>query len=86
MQEKYIPAAIMLIAGTATSIINIMNKIELIMGLKRLLLVLLIFYVIGLIAKAIIVKATTPKLKKVEEEVQDENIEVIIDEEKNKKM
>jgi hypothetical protein len=46
MQKKYIPALVMLIAGGATSIINIYKKVELLTSLKRLLLVLVIFYII----------------------------------------
>ena len=56
MRERYIPAIIMLLAGAITSVINIINKVERVAGLKRLLLVIIIFYFIGLIAKAIIVK------------------------------
>lgn len=68
MREKYIPALIMLIAGTVVSMLNIVNKVELVTGLKRLLLVLIVFYIIGLIAKAIIVKAMYMRPKQSEEE------------------
>jgi len=63
MKERYIPAFIVLIAAAITSIINIVNEVELVTGLKRLLLVILVFYVIGLIFRAIIKKVTTSKLK-----------------------
>ena len=63
MRDKFIPAVIMLIAGMVTSIINIVNKVELNTGLKRLLLVMIIFYIIGLIAKAIIMRASKIKPK-----------------------
>ncbi|MGF7144746.1 flagellar biosynthesis/type III secretory pathway M-ring protein FliF/YscJ [Anaerotaenia torta] len=56
MKERYIPALIMLIAGAITSILNIVNKVETAEGLKRLLLVLFLFYIAGLVVKAIIVK------------------------------
>ena len=73
LKERYIPAFIMLIAGAITSIINIINKVEVITGLKRLLLVIIIFYILGLIAKAIIKKAFTINPKKEEmEEIQEE--------------
>ncbi len=73
MKERYIPAFIMLIAGAITSIINIMNKVEVITGLKRLLLVIIIFYILGLIAKVIIKKAFTINPKKEEtEEIQED--------------
>ncbi|MFT4143804.1 MAG: hypothetical protein QM644_05055 [Mobilitalea sp.] len=54
MKERYIPAFIMLIAGAITSIINIVNQVELVTALKRLLLVIIIFYIIGLLIKAIL--------------------------------
>ena len=76
MREKYIPAIIMLIAGTAASIINIINKVELITGLKRLLFVLVLFYIIGLIAKAIIVKTMNAIPKETQEEIIQDNEEI----------
>jgi hypothetical protein len=54
MKERYIPAFVMLLAGAVTSMINIINKVELVSGLKRLLLVVIIFYFVGLVVKAII--------------------------------
>ncbi|HWT76162.1 MAG TPA: hypothetical protein VN258_15780 [Mobilitalea sp.] len=63
MRTKYIPASIMLFAGAVTSILNIFNKVPVVTGLQRLLLVLVIFYILGLIAKAIISKVTQPKPK-----------------------
>ncbi|MDF2542241.1 MAG: hypothetical protein K0S47_1959 [Herbinix sp.] len=77
MKDRYIPAVITLIAGAVVSGLNIINKVEMLAGLKRLLLVLLIFYVIGLIARAIIKKATTktpPKENKGTEELQEEKL------------
>lgn len=68
MKQKYIPAFIMLIAGAITSIIDILNKVELLVGLKRLLIILILFYIIGLIAQAIIRKVTAPKPASSEEE------------------
>jgi flagellar biosynthesis/type III secretory pathway M-ring protein FliF/YscJ len=60
----------MLFAGAITSIINIVNKVEPLTSLKRLLLVLVIFYVIGLIARAIIVR-TIQKAHKTKDDVED---------------
>jgi len=57
MRERYIPAIIMLIAGVVTCILNMLNNVERIAGLKRLLLILVIFYFVGLIAKGLIKKA-----------------------------
>lgn len=68
MQQKYIPALIMLAAGAVVCIFDIYNKVNLLTSLKRLLLVMVIFYIIGLIAKAIVAKATSPKPKEEKEE------------------
>lgn len=68
MKDRYIPPFIMLLAGAITSIINIINKVELVTGLKRLLLVIILFYFIGLIVKAIFNTALTKFAKKEETE------------------
>ncbi len=60
MRDRLIPAIVMLIAGAITSILNMVNKVEMVTGLKRLLLVLIIFYFIGLIARAILGKVLHP--------------------------
>lgn len=54
MRIKYLPAITMLAAGAIVSIFDILHKVELYTALKRLLIVLIIFYIIGLIAKAVI--------------------------------
>lgn len=74
MKQRYIPPLIMLIAGALTCILDIINKVELIKSLKRLLIVLIVFYFIGLIAKAVIIKATEPKLEKPKEDLEDEAV------------
>lgn len=56
MKYKNLPAIIMLIAGAITSIVCIINKFSLLNTLKVVLVVLLIFYVIGLIANKIMTK------------------------------
>ncbi len=56
MQRRYIAPTIMLTAGAITIILNIVYKLELLASLKRLLLVLFIFYIIGKIAEKIIGK------------------------------
>lgn len=68
MRERYIPAFVVLLAGAITSIINIVNKVELVTGLKRLLLVIIVFYFIGIIVKAVIKAALTKFAKKEEPE------------------
>lgn len=54
MKTRFIPAIVALLAGAAVSIINIIQKTELIPGLRNLLIVILVFYFIGSIAKVII--------------------------------
>ncbi len=71
MKERYIPAFIMLIAGAITSIINIVNQVELVTALKRLLLVIIIFYIIGLIMKAILHIGLKKLAKKQEEDLEE---------------
>lgn len=61
MRDKYIPAFIMLLAGAITSFINIVNKIDVYTSLKRLLLVLVVFYIVGLITRRLLLKITMVK-------------------------
>jgi hypothetical protein len=68
MKQKYIPALIMLLAGAVTSILDIINRTPRLESLKKLLLVLILFYIIGLLAKAIIKKAASMKGKEGEEQ------------------
>jgi hypothetical protein len=58
MRERYIAPAIMLAAGAITSVFNIVNEVNFLEGLKRLLLVLILFYILGKVATIIISKAT----------------------------
>ncbi len=58
MKERYIAPAVMLIAGVVMSVLNILNHETLLTGLERLLFVLIVFYIIGKIATAIIRKFT----------------------------
>ena len=74
MRERYIPALVMLLAGAITSVLNIVNKINAEEGLKRLLLVLVLFYFVGLIIKAIIVRTVINAPKK-GEDILDEEVE-----------
>lgn len=75
MGSQVIPAIIVLIAGVVTSIINIVNQVELVPALKRLLLVMVIFYFIGQIAKAIIQKAIRQKSKASDNQNEDKQEE-----------
>lgn len=56
MQKRYIPAITTLTAGAVTCITCILNHIPKLLSLEILLGVLIVFYIIGLIAKAIITK------------------------------
>jgi len=76
MRDRYIPAFITLIAGAITCIIDIYRKAELLPSLKRLLLVLIIFYFIGMISRSIIRKVLVPEPKTPEEEEDGELIEI----------
>jgi flagellar biosynthesis/type III secretory pathway M-ring protein FliF/YscJ len=60
MRDRFIPAFITLIAGAITCIIDIYRKAELIPSLRRLLFVIIIFYILGLISRAIIRKVLEP--------------------------
>ncbi len=84
MRERYIPAIVMLIAGAITSILNIINKVAPLQGLIRLLVILILFFIVGLIIKAVLVKFIIHAPKKgeisededeVEEEQEDTNSE-----------
>ncbi len=76
MQLRYIPAFIVLLAAAITSIINIVNNVDLLTGLKRLLLAIIIFYIIGLIARVLLNRVTSPKLKNQKtEEIQREELQ-----------
>lgn len=57
MNTRPLPAIIMLIAGLITCLIAIITKIETVSTLKTLLLVLVGFYILGLIVKIIIDKS-----------------------------
>lgn len=72
MRNRYIPAFIMLIAGAITCFFDIYNKADLLTSLKRLFLVLIIFYIIGLIARSIVNKVLMAKPKTNEEETDGE--------------
>jgi UDP-N-acetylmuramyl pentapeptide phosphotransferase/UDP-N-acetylglucosamine-1-phosphate transferase len=82
MRERYIPPFIVLVAAAITSIINIINGVDMLTGLKRLLLVIVIFYIIGLVVKAIITKIFIHKTKE-EEAVENPEEEIQTEEETN---
>ena len=73
MRDRYIAPAIMLVAGAVISILNIVNGIEFLKGLERLLFVLILFYILGKIAARIIRKVTSTEKKpdNIEESTED---------------
>lgn len=64
MNTKPIPAIITLLAGLVTCIVIFLNKYEFLDGMKTLLTVVIIFYIIGLLLKAILNKVFNPVVKK----------------------
>ena len=54
MKTRFIPALVTLLAAAILSIINIINKVELKIGLRNLLIVIIVFYIVGQIAKVVI--------------------------------
>ena len=56
MRNRYIPAFTMLSAGAVVSIFCIVKKMDVLYSLKLLLAMLIIFYLIGLVAKRVIGK------------------------------
>lgn len=56
MKTRYIPAIVVLIASCIVSVLNIRDDVELMLGMKRLLVVVFLFYIIGTIAKYIILR------------------------------
>lgn len=73
MRDRIIPTLVTLVAGAVTCIIDIYRKADLLPSLKRLLLVLIIFYIIGLIAKTIIMKVHEYR-PNIEEETEVESL------------
>lgn len=78
MWTHYLPALIMLIAGAITSIIDIINKVELVTSLKKLLVVLIVFYILGLITRAVVEKTLEERHK-----IEDEDSEEIVSDDNN---
>jgi len=56
MKLEFIPKFITLLAGSVVCIITIVNDMEVVYSLELLLATLVIFYIIGLIAKKVIQK------------------------------
>ena len=56
MKYRYLPATIMLLAGTITIFICMYNRYETLYSLKMLLAVLIIFLIIGSLTKKALIK------------------------------
>lgn len=79
MRDRLIPPLITLIAGAVVCIIDIYHKTELLLSLKRLLIVLIVFYIIGLVARSVIRKVLSQKPKANEEELEGDSEEELED-------
>lgn len=65
MQKRYIAPVIMLTAGAITSVLDIIQEVDFYNSMKRLFLVLIVFFIIGKIVTIIITKVTKePEPKK----------------------
>ena len=74
MQNRYIPAFTMLSAGAVVSIFCIVKKMDVLYSLKLLLAMLIVFYLIGLVAKRV--------LGKIQEEAEFQYMERMREEER----
>lgn len=75
MKIDYIPKVITLLAGAVVCITSIVRKMDVTYSLEVLLATLIIFYVIGIIAKQIIIKVENSNRfirQKREKELEDE--------------
>lgn len=73
MKTRFIPALVTLIAAACVSIVNIIKKTEPGLGLEILLVTIIVFYIVGLIAKAIINKTIAKNDES--EDIADESTE-----------
>lgn len=76
MKLEFIPKFIMLLAGAVVSIITIIKDMDVTYSLALLLATLVIFYIIGLIAKKIIRKTIEGNMFKRQQGREEENVEL----------
>lgn len=76
MKLEFIPKFITLLAGAVVCIITIVNDMDVVYSLELLLATLVIFYIIGLIAKKIIQKVLEGNMYKKDTESAMQNIEL----------
>jgi len=72
MKTRFIPALITLIAAACVSIRNVITKVEPKEGLKVLLITIIVFYIVGLIAKSVITRSLTDQVDEAIDDVSDE--------------
>ncbi len=82
MKTKDVPAIVMLLAGGIYCVIGILYQIPLMIFMIQLLVVLIIFWVIGGIAKSVLDRFMGEIEEKTEEEEEDEESEEKEDSEK----
>lgn len=88
MKIDYIPKVITLLAGAVVCITSIVRKMDVTYSLEVLLATLIIFYVIGIIAKQIIIKVENSNRfirQKRDEELEDELQQEVNPEEEQQK-
>ena len=76
MKLEFIPKFVMLLAGAVVCIITIVKDMDVTYSPALLLGVLVIFYIIGLIAKKIIQKVIDGNMFKRQQGQKDENVEL----------
>lgn len=78
MKTRYIPAFIMLIAGAIVCIISLVNSYSAQKTLETVLITLIIFYIIGLIARklyrAILINFRPEKEEETTDELQEQDV------------
>lgn len=84
MRTRYIPSIVMLLAGTITCAFCLVKSYSVVTTLEILLAVLVIFYVIGLIARNLINRIITIDLEKPEDmDVATEGEDTVAEETEN---
>jgi phosphotransferase system glucose/maltose/N-acetylglucosamine-specific IIC component len=76
MKTNHIPAIIMLSAGFIVCICNIHKSVSLFDFTRQLLIVLVVFWIIGLVVKAVLDKAMAAMADKKNEDTNEEGEEV----------
>ncbi|SFB25382.1 hypothetical protein SAMN05216249_11564 [Acetitomaculum ruminis DSM 5522] len=80
MKTKDVPVMIMLLSGFICSTVCILNNYELFDMLRALIIVLVLFYIIGLVAKRVLNKFFSENINQsLEEQLNDEEMEGIKD-------